>query len=611
MKNSYFFLTKPFVIGSVKVIPALRKVELKSGQTTELSQRQMQGLFELVKNYGEVVERGKMHEILCLTEEGLRDPGALSHHISAIRKAFGDSSKQAKYIKTVRGLGYCLLQEPKSLSDEQRLAVAMPKDLGETSFFTKSTASSRPLSSVTAFTIAAVALIGIVYTQLTWPTGVRAISPKTKLSEYSVLPTQAKILEHRQDGGVANDIEAKFENKDVDIDAIAIYQRHLKLLSLHQLRKQHLLILENSELSERQKSSQLWLVGKEYFRFSDWQASRKAFNESIDIQRSLGTHKDPLQLSHALTSLAQVRSLIAQHIDSSRELLLEAKNLLSEHSINTEESAQILSVHAGLLGFADDYLGAEALLREAIQIAQSLNPAPIDKLVRFNTQLVGVLGQLGHFNEATALVNRVLGAETMRLGADNILIVPIMSEYADLLAKSGNHQASIEVYHRAIAIMQNSVASTHPRLRHVKLSLAKVLVELNEFEQAGIQYKDLIESEAVLKNKSPLRLSNLKLGLSDALIGAQKTEQAYKEAVEAVYLIEQQLQRQEPVPDWMRYTADSIHGAALIEIGKCGAGARLIQNAVNQMFRDGVSDPRISARIHERKSYYEHFGPCA
>ena len=159
--------------------------------------------------------------------------------------------------------------------------------------------------------------------------------------------------------------------------------------------------------------------------------------------------------------------------------------------------------------------------------------------------------------------------------------------------------------------MQNSVASTHPRLRHVKLSLAKVLVELNEFEQAGIQYKDLIESEAVLKNKSPLRLSNLKLGLSDALIGAQKTEQAYKEAVEAVYLIEQQLQRQEPVPDWMRYTADSIHGAALIEIGECGAGARLIQNAVNQMFRDGVSDPRISARIHERKSYYEHFGPCA
>ena len=611
MKDPYFFLSEPFTIGSVKVIPSLRNVELTNGQTTELSQRQMQGLLELAKNYGEVVERAKMHEILCLTEEGLRDPGALSHHIGAIRKAFGDSSKQALYIKTVRGLGYCLLQEPKPLLEQRSLEIGISKGWADNSISSKPESRSRPLAPVTAFAVVVLALIGIVSTQLTWSTGSSTLNPKTKVLEHSISQTQAKMREQSQDNGAVTNIDPEFDDKNVDINGTVSYQQRLKTLSFDQLRKQHLLIFKNNELSEQRKSTLLWLVGKEYFRFSDWHTSVKALTQSIAIQRGLDTQKDPLQLSQSLTSLAQVRSRVTQNIDSSRELLLEAKSLLDKHSINTQEAAQVLAIQASLLGFADDNLGAEALLREAIKIAQSLTPTPIDKLVQFNTQLVGILGKLGRFSEAMALVNRVLGAESERLGADNIRIVPIMSEYADLLAKSGNHRASREVYDRAVVIMQNSVASTHPMVRHMKLALAKVFVELNDFEQASVHYKDVIELESELKNKSPLRLSNLKLGLSDVLIGAQKPEQAYKEAVEAVHLIEQQLEQQEPVPAWMRYTADSIHGAALIEIGECGAGTRLIQNAVNQMFRDGVTDPRISSSIHERKNYYQNSGPCA
>ena len=87
------FETTTFYVGGVKVEPMLRRITAVDGAMSEVSQRQLAAIVELAQAFDAVVSRAKMHEILCLTKEGLRDRGALSQHIGIIRRAFGDSSK--------------------------------------------------------------------------------------------------------------------------------------------------------------------------------------------------------------------------------------------------------------------------------------------------------------------------------------------------------------------------------------------------------------------------------------------------------------------------------------------------------------------------------------
>ena len=95
----------------------------------------------------------------------------------------------------------------------------------------------------------------------------------------------------------------------------------------------------------------------------------------------------------------------------------------------------------------------------------------------------------------------------------------------------------------------------------------------------------------------PVRLSHLKLRLSDALIKARQPVEAYEQVKVALNLIE----NQDNVPDWLKYSAKSLHGATLIELGRCAKGMRLLDNSVDEMFLDRVTDPRIASKIHARK----------
>lgn len=102
-----------FYIGDVKIEPAINAISTRGGLTRKISSRQMSALTKLAMNYGQVVSRADMHQILCLSQEGHRDRAALSHHIGKIRRELGDTGRESKFIQTIRGGGYYLLQEPK------------------------------------------------------------------------------------------------------------------------------------------------------------------------------------------------------------------------------------------------------------------------------------------------------------------------------------------------------------------------------------------------------------------------------------------------------------------------------------------------------------------
>ena len=613
--EKHCFLTHVFKVGSATVTPTLRRVTLDDGVSTELSPSQFLAVVELVENYGQVVVLDRLYETLCLSDEDSRDHEVLSKHMAVIRKAFGDLSNPPRYIKNISERGYCLMQKPVFDCTRQSDFKLRHNNVSLKlySYWRKRAARFHPLLKFRDLVILAVLVFfGVMLShsglldQLNLDSKASLIAlPDAMPDVYKVKllsEAQSTIPSFQRQPNTKVYQTGKKLDDSYNVSKIEIGQPGYK-----KLREYYSLVIADNDMPKGRKSVYFWRLGVAFMQYSDWQSSESALIDSIKLQRSLGDEVNPLLLSQALTRLAQVRTFLAQDIDGSRELLLEAINLLEDNSIRNRQSAEVLFIHAYLSIFSDNLVNAEALLREAINIVQSSTNSQQAVLARFHTSLIRVLGLQGRYVEATELANDVLAAESARIGSADMGLVPVLLEYAELLAESGDLFESKVQYRRALDILEVSVPDTDKWVRATRTRLANVLVKSGDYAKASSLYRDAIETESRLENRSVIRLSGLKLSLSDALLGASQPHEANTEAVAAIKLLDQQ----EQVPDWMVYVADSVYGATLMELGECELGVKLVRSAVNKMFRDGVSDPRIASRIHERKSYYEQFGPCA
>ncbi len=582
-----------FKIGEVQVNPLLGEVTSADGEITLVSRRQILAIIELAENFGEVVSRAKVHKILCLTEEGMRDKGALSHHIGLIRKAFGDSAKNPKYIKTIRARGYCLLEPPRAVAS----SAFDYKELPSATFLSGEEApvSGRfgsPIWNIGAAVIVAV-MISLVLNQSTF----QLLSQQDNFLANGVSTAQAQNKVSEIDGAPINTAqsvsEIKVDRSNPDISGLMQTYQDL---------------LRNNDISLQEKAERLSTVGQSLIRFKEWAASEQALQDSLSIWRkNKGEFSDVALVAVTLTKLAQVRSRVAQNIDDSRSLLVEAAGLMRSQHPMSVDFADMLYIHAQLLNFGADARGAESLLREALNIIGDRSQDHHRLFISLNVSLAKMLTLQSKFVEAERLTTELLRSETSRLSGDDISLVPIITQYGFLLASMENYTESAIQYQRALDIQAYYYSNDHPRMLHAKFNLADTLLQAGEIEQAVAQYSELIQLDIQRNQGESLRLSNLKLRLSSALLEAKKPAKAYQEIQQAISMIENLGE----VPSWLRYSASSLHGAALIELGECAEGMRLINQTVEQIFLDAYTEPRTTSKIYARKTYYERSAKCS
>jgi Tol biopolymer transport system component/DNA-binding winged helix-turn-helix (wHTH) protein len=97
-------LTKLFYQFGPFRLDAEKRVLLREGEVVPLKPKAFDTLFVLVQNHGQVLEKDDLMERLWPDSEV--EESNLPQHISALRKAFGESPNERLYIVTVPGRGY-------------------------------------------------------------------------------------------------------------------------------------------------------------------------------------------------------------------------------------------------------------------------------------------------------------------------------------------------------------------------------------------------------------------------------------------------------------------------------------------------------------------------
>ncbi|HSE97970.1 MAG TPA: tetratricopeptide repeat protein [Blastocatellia bacterium] len=98
MSRSSFYEFGPFLVD------ASRRVLLRDGEAVPLAPKAFDTLLALVQNHGQVLEKNKLMEMLWPDSDV--EEGNLPQHISALRKALGESPNDRRYIVTIPGRGY-------------------------------------------------------------------------------------------------------------------------------------------------------------------------------------------------------------------------------------------------------------------------------------------------------------------------------------------------------------------------------------------------------------------------------------------------------------------------------------------------------------------------
>jgi DNA-binding winged helix-turn-helix (wHTH) protein len=107
----------PFRVGDWLVEPDLNRLS-RGGAAVQIEIRMMQVLTYLAERAGTVVSRRELFDVVWATE--FVSDNALTHAVTEIRKALGDSVRTPTYIETVQRRGYRLIAPVRALDPGDR-----------------------------------------------------------------------------------------------------------------------------------------------------------------------------------------------------------------------------------------------------------------------------------------------------------------------------------------------------------------------------------------------------------------------------------------------------------------------------------------------------------
>jgi two-component system response regulator RegX3 len=96
--------SRPLEVGDVRLDPARREVTLR-GEALELSRKEFELLYLLLRNAGSVVTRERLIDEVW-DPNWFGSTKTLDVHVSGIRRKLGDDPGKPRYLHTVRGVGF-------------------------------------------------------------------------------------------------------------------------------------------------------------------------------------------------------------------------------------------------------------------------------------------------------------------------------------------------------------------------------------------------------------------------------------------------------------------------------------------------------------------------
>jgi two-component system response regulator RegX3 len=95
---------RPLEVGEVRLDPSRREVTF-GGETLDLSRKEFELLQLLMRNAGSVVTRERLIDEVW-DPNWFGSTKTLDVHVSGIRRKLGDDPAEARYVHTVRGVGF-------------------------------------------------------------------------------------------------------------------------------------------------------------------------------------------------------------------------------------------------------------------------------------------------------------------------------------------------------------------------------------------------------------------------------------------------------------------------------------------------------------------------
>lgn len=135
------------------------------------------------------------------------------------------------------------------------------------------------------------------------------------------------------------------------------------------------------------------------------------------------------------------------------------------------------------------YLRAEAILHEALAIADDHEPAPEDLAV-FHNEFGMVCKYSGNFERAAASYDIALTLLETSDTADDLGLADVHHNIGGLAHARGDYAAAEAPARRAVAIRERALGPTHPEVAADRAALAPILMGLGRLEEAEVLLRD-------------------------------------------------------------------------------------------------------------------------
>lgn len=332
----------------------------------------------------------------------------------------------------------------------------------------------------------------------------------------------------------------------------------------------------------------------------DLAAAQALLQRAHEMDQRLGI----AETAEAGDRLADLAALIGRRGDRERGLLLIDRAIAIQRRARGPDSVQeALSLNKKAL-FFQERPGAETgaeLLEQAIQIFER-RLGPDHPLVAggyhnvANSYLL-----LGRLEKAEHAERQAWDRDSRRLGADHPSSLEDRQSLAMILREQGRLQEA-ELHLREVDRAQEAVLDTHhPNRIMTKVHLSRVLLELGEGDRARLVLRDFEAARASL-GPDHWVVGAMDIAAAEAALEDGNPNLAAELAKNATRIFEgPQASRQR----WRKGEAESVLGAALLELGQVEAARAHLHSAVSRL--QELLGPSVATRLAQDRRSKTHF----
>jgi tetratricopeptide (TPR) repeat protein len=215
----------------------------------------------------------------------------------------------------------------------------------------------------------------------------------------------------------------------------------------------------------------------------DFDAAVEASREAVRIRR-LHADESPVELVDALEGLAKSLEF-ARRFDEMGSVLDECEAIIGGLPGDRRRARADLLMHRAdyLASGPEDYPGAEALLHEAIDLLNAVDPGSSDLQIATNNLATYLLAE-GKLDEAGEVYTKALAGSEERFGADHPEYASTLENLANIDYRQKRYDESMDKLERVREIRARNLGADHVDVLRTTLNMAAVANGSGQYERA-------------------------------------------------------------------------------------------------------------------------------